>query len=260
MTSKFIDKKYDLEEDEMQDLVNRSKDRDEIAQFELLAIFNNFLTKYIALLYENRYDLKQYDVRQFISFYSRNTRSKKHVAEVMNGIHFMTLRYCEEEDIRQMVQMAFLECIYNYERRESKAGGYVPFSGYIYNYFKYILKRYVDEYIIDQLGRKTFPLITPEEAGDTETQTPGFREPLDKSAEDLFGAEVIDAFWVAGDTCLFPFDQLTVQERQMLKWRYVDGLRSSEIAYRITEHQNTCRERFNRIKEKIKYIVESQEE
>ena len=53
----------------------------------------------------------------------------------------------------------------NYKRTESKAGGYVPFSGYIYSYFYFILSKHVKTFLIDQLGRKTFPLISDEDFG-----------------------------------------------------------------------------------------------
>jgi DNA-binding CsgD family transcriptional regulator len=50
---------------------------------------------------------------------------------------------------------------------------------------------------------------------------------------------------------------LTVQERQLLKWRFVDKQRSSEISLKINEHPNTIREHLSKIKNKLKdYILE----
>lgn len=69
-------------------------------------------------------------------------------------------------------------------------------------------------------------------------------------------AEQIDEFWVLGETATAPFDELTVQERQLLKWKYIDKQRSSEIALKITEHPNTVREHMTKIKQKIKDIVQ----
>ena len=61
--------------------------------------------------------------------------------------------------------------------------------------------------------------------------------------------------WVLGKTAAEPFDRLSIQERQLLKWRYVDGKRSSEIASKITEHPNTVREHLGKIRDKIVDII-----
>jgi hypothetical protein len=81
--------------------------------------------------------------------------------------------------------------------------------------------------------------------------TQGFTAPPEPSVEDLLGPEIIDEFWVIGDTTIFPFDRLSIQERQLLKWRFVDGYKSSDIAQRITEHPTTVREHFNKIRLKL---------
>lgn len=42
---------YSLEESEMQELIAKAKNGDEKAKSELLKVFNNFLTKYVSMLY-----------------------------------------------------------------------------------------------------------------------------------------------------------------------------------------------------------------
>lgn len=42
---------YSLEENEMQDLISKAKSGDEKSKEELLKVFNNFLTKYVSMLY-----------------------------------------------------------------------------------------------------------------------------------------------------------------------------------------------------------------
>lgn len=263
---KVSQKYYKLPEEDMQDLLAKSKQGDEQAQYELLRLFNNFLNKYVNLLYLNKYSLQDYDVRCFVALYvtdpnlrrslSRNKLTppgQAMVGDTIRGIHYMVIRYCSEEDVRQTVHMAFLHCAGLYVRKES-----IPFSGFLYRYFFYVLKKQVDTYMIDQLGRRTFPLITDEDnTADSEelSRAPGFVAPLGPGVEDLLGAIIIDENWVAGDTAFFPFDRLTVQERQLLKWRFVDGEKASEIAFRITEHQNTTREAFHRIRRKLKEVL-----
>jgi len=42
---------YSLEENEMQDLISKAKAGEQEAKEELLKVFNNFLTKYVSMLY-----------------------------------------------------------------------------------------------------------------------------------------------------------------------------------------------------------------
>lgn len=178
----------------------------------------------------------------------------------MRGINYMAKRYGDEEDIRQTVDMTFLQCVVRYQRKDSDKGP-IPFSAFLYSYFFYLLKKNVDTFLIDQLGRKTFPLITDEEYEPEENeQQVGFRaDPVEYDLNQLLSVEQIDEMWVLGKTCAEPFDQLSIQERQLLKWRHVDGKRSSEIAEKITEHPNTVREHLGKIRTKIVNIIISSE-
>jgi len=260
----YKEKYYTLSEDEMQALIKSAKKGDDAAQNELLKIFDNFLKKYVNLLYYNKYNLADYDIRKFVALFVKdsnvrfylvrnklNASSSRHVKECVSGIVYMATRYGDPEDVRQTVNLTFLQCVMRYEKK-----GPIPFSGFLYSYFFYMLKKNVDQLLIDQLGRKTFPLATEEDrGGDDDEMTIGFAAPPLPSAEELIGPDEIDELWVAGDTAFPPFDQLTIQERQLIKWRFVDGYKSSQIARRITEHPNTVREHFNKIRTKIADIV-----
>ena len=166
----------------------------------------------------------------------------------MRGIQYMVTRYGDREDVEQTVHLAFLECVTTYTRKPP-----IPFSGFLYSYFFYILKKKVDLLLIDQLGRKTFPLIADDDYGDDdgEPNSPGFTAPPTPGADEFIMTEEIDEYWVMGGKATGPFSTLTLQERQLLKWRYVDGERSSDIAERITEHPNTVREHYHKIRDKI---------
>lgn len=63
---------YNLEESEMQDLIAKAKAGDTKSKRELLQVFNNFLSKYVALIYHGRYNLGDYDIRRFISLFVKN--------------------------------------------------------------------------------------------------------------------------------------------------------------------------------------------
>lgn len=132
----------------------------------------------------------------------------------------------------------------------------------MYSYFLYLLKKNVDTFLIDQLGRKSFPLITQDDrSGDSsgqEVSSPGtYIDTTKYAVNDIFFSTEIDEFWVLGVDLSPPFDRLTVQERQLIKWRYVDKKRSSEIAIKITEHPNTVREHLSKLRDKLKDILKS---
>jgi len=126
------------------------------------------------------------------------------------------------------------------------------------------LKKNVDTFLIDQLGRKTFPLLNDESSDDSEDSQKqiGFKAPPEeREMESFLNTEEINEFWILGESCAEPFASLTVQERQILKWRYVDGLRSSEISQKISEHPNTVREHLSKTKDKLlKIMLESKME
>jgi len=171
----------------------------------------------------------------------------------------MAKRYGDEEDVRQTVNMTFFQCIARYQRRDSEKGP-IPFSGFLYSYFFYLLKKNVDTFLIDQLGRKTFPLLADDDNSEEDEEAqPGFKAPpVEYTIDQMLGTQEINELWVLGQDCYAPYDTLTVQERQLIKWRYIDNMKSSEIAQVITEHPNTVRDHISKVKIKIKdAIIES---
>lgn len=263
------DKYYSLPEEEMQELVLRAKSLDQRAQNELLEIFSNFTTKYQSLLYHGKFDLRDYDIRMFIRLFipdkeirrrvSRNQinwAARQEVAECVEGIKFMVRRYGTEEDVKHTVQMALLECISIYTYRKN-----IPFSGFIYNYFGFKLQKYLKSYLMSQLGRKTFPLYTDDSVSSSfigeeeQVKMADMSMELD-SMDQAMSSIKIDEYWVLGETCTFPFDQLTIQQRQLIRWKYEDGLKASHIAEKTTEHPNTCRAQIQALKQELKQILE----
>jgi len=256
---------YTLEEEEIQALITKAKTGSDKYQAEILNVFDNFLKKYVSLIFLGKYNLNDYDIRRFVSLFIKdpslrfrvmknqmNGSTARGVQEVMSGIQYMVKRYCSEEDVRQTVDMTFFQCIQRYERK-----GPIPFSGFLYSYFFYLLKKNVDVFLIDQLGRKTFMLLgDDEELDDDNKGVIGFKaDPVLISMEQMLSVDEINSYWVLGQNVMPPFDQLSIQERQLLKWKYVDGKKSSEISDKINEHPNTVREHIVKIRGKIRDYI-----
>lgn len=257
---------YTLDEEEIQQLIVKAKTGSDKYQAEILNVFDNFLKKYVSLIFIGKYNLNDYDIRRFVSLFIKdpslrfrvmknqmNGSTAKGVQEVMGAIQYMVKRYCTEEDVRQTVDMTFFQCIQRYERK-----GPIPFSGFLYSYFFYLLKKNVDVFLIDQLGRKTFMLLGDDEELDGENSgVIGFKaDPVMISMEQMLLVDEINSYWVLGQNVMPPFDQLSIQERQLLKWKYVDGKKSSEISNKINEHPNTVREHVVKIRNKIRDYIQ----
>lgn len=88
---------YSLEEEEMQALIASAKKGNTKDSEELLKVFNNFLTKYVTMLYVGKYNLGDYDIRRFVSLFIKdnftrfalmknkmNSQHSKVVFEAMN--------------------------------------------------------------------------------------------------------------------------------------------------------------------------------
>jgi hypothetical protein len=129
--------------------------------------------------------------------------------------------------------------------------------GFLYSYFFYLLKKNVDVFLINQLGRKTFQLVDDNSCGEDDDEIKsGFApHPVEYTLEQWLCTMNIDETWVLGEKVFVPFDQLTIQERQLLKWRYVDNKKSSEISKKINEHPNTIREHLSKIKDKLAEFI-----
>lgn len=265
----YTEKYYDLAEEDMQALIERAKNNDNDAQNELIEIFSNFLSKYVALLFNGKYSLEDYDIRRFVALFIKDPDIRRKIMkkqitpkvrnatnDTMQGIIYMVKRYGEIIDIEQTVNMTFLQAVERYERMPSKAGGYVPFSGYLYSYYFYLLKKNVDQLLIDQLGRRTFPLVSGVDSDSEHYESDSDKlwdedSTISQPADQLIFDQDINTDWISGETATAPFDALTVQERQLLKWRYIDGLKASEVANKITEHPNTIRDHYQKIRSKL---------
>jgi DNA-directed RNA polymerase specialized sigma24 family protein len=260
VSNNFQHRYYNLPEEEMQLLVKKAQEGCPDSQEQLLEVFANYLSKYTALLEGGKLNLNDYDLRRFVSLFMKDPQVRRHlignrlntqgwavVQECLRGITYMVNRYGDHEDVDQTVKMAFLHCVNVYKPR-----GEIPFSAYLYSYFFYVLKKQVDTLLIHQLGRKSYPLRDSEDEWDDEDSAPsGFPIPPSPGADELMGAEALDELWIQGETAFGPFAALTIHERQLLKWRYVDGERASSIARRVAEHPNNVREILARVKAKL---------
>lgn len=266
-------KYYTIPEEALQLIIKKAKAGDTKAQSDLIQVFDNFLKKYIALLLYRKCDLRDYDIRRYVALFATGGYSQKiqrnqidnatykHINEVLRGIHYMVSRYADKEDVEQTIHCTFFQCLDRYERR-----GSVPFSGFLYNYFFYRLKKNTEEFLISPVGRKTFGLYTEDGVSSSYSATDNVdmsqinsdvQRQIEINESDVYvlGADKIDEFWISGENATYPFTELTVNQRQLLKWRFIDGLKAPSIADKTSEHPNTCRSQLHKIKEDLEDIL-----
>jgi DNA-directed RNA polymerase specialized sigma24 family protein len=272
----YKERQYNLTNDEMYKLVMEFQAGNESAGIKMMEVFENFLANFIKLLFYGVYDRNNYELRRFIGFYvpegylrfkllknQMNSSEMKQINDVIRGISGMVQRNCEIEDVQQAINLSFLQCLRVYKPRESSQGGSVPIPNYISNYSLYLFKKATDTYLINQLGRHTFPLMDEKDSNEktdyAEPVQQGMAPPVGPGLEEFLDREEFDERWVSGESAKGIFALLTPSERQILKWRYIDGEKASEIANRILEHSNTSRERLAAIKQKLKDAMAEQQ-
>lgn len=266
-------KYYTIPEEVLQLMISKAKNGNTRSQEELLQVFDNFLKKYVALLMHKKCDLRDYDIRRFVALFARGGYSKriqrnqiddatyKEINEVLRGLHYMVARYADKTDVEQTVLVTFFQCLDRYERR-----GSVPFSGFLYNYFFYRLKKNVEEFLISQVGRKTFGLYTEDNVSSSYSSSENIdlrqinsdvQRQIRINESDVYtlGTDRIDEFWISGENASYPFTELSINQRQLLKWRFIDGLKAPSIAEKTSEHPNTCRSQLHKIREDLEDIL-----
>ena len=85
---------YTLEENEMQDLIDKAKKGNSKAQVELIKVFNNFLMKYTTMLYHGKYNLNDYDIRRFIALFIKDNYARGNL--IRNKVNSQTSKVVQE--------------------------------------------------------------------------------------------------------------------------------------------------------------------
>jgi len=128
-----------------------------------------------------------------------------------------------------------------------------------YSFSDYDIRRFMSLFVKDTFVR--YALLTQDDLfndGETEDTAKGgaYVDTLEYATVDTPFNNDVNEFWVLGEGVNDLFGKLSLQERQLLKWRYIDGKRSSEIAIKITEHPNTVREHLTKIRDKIEIMLD----
>lgn len=139
-------KRYTYEE--ISALVIRYKNGDREAAGELFTAFSGFIAKYANFLKFGAVGRTDKDLHSLMGMLCPKGDDKRARMSVIRK----ALESYDYEDIQGELNILFLEATVDFKARVSKIGGDVPFAGYLYAYFKYKVKRWLDKRLTDVMN------------------------------------------------------------------------------------------------------------
>lgn len=222
------------------DIVIRYQTGDHTAAQELLESFGPFVHKYVNLLNGN-INVHDKDTRKFIALfiddqeirrklrYPRLSKTTKleteKVARQLNIIYQSIPR----EDITQELSMYILILAKRFKKQSPKK----YFCGYLYNAYRYDVFRYVQRCMKEPLVYR---------AGiNVDYNDYAYRDELEAMAASQLepGLLDLDTGWITGLTCGPEFEKLSDLQRLIMVEYYVNGLKTNDIAEKLSMHRNT---------------------
>jgi hypothetical protein len=223
----------------------------------LIKAFSHYLTKYYRLLRTGDFDIKDKDLRRFVSLFmfDVNLRGKACKSFVLPDVQkeiYLTatfisdsLAVLQDNDIKNDIHLAFMKLADRYLKQSEK----VNFAGYVYNAYKFELFRTIKVYTTDPLtcAFSTIIRFNEESYLDNDEEEPCTYEM--KYASLTY--DELDNDWMYGKSCHEMFSDLTPLERLILKRNYYEGLSCESISKQTGYHHNTIQNKKQRAKEKL---------
>lgn len=126
---------------------------------ELFKAFGGFIAKYANFLKFGVMGPRDRDIHRLVRMLCpKGDNVNKRLALIRE-----TLRSYEYEDIIGELNILFLESVHKFEPKVSKISGSVPFPGYLYAYFKFRVKRWIDKKLVDIMNTVKVVELSEEE-------------------------------------------------------------------------------------------------
>lgn len=233
--------------DYIDELVIRFQAGESECGMELLEIFQPFLLKYIAIIKEGKISFADRDTRKFIALFMNDSETirlmaKRYQSTSVRNSAYRTAAYLvkacsgiDTEELKQEMSVAFFTLSNRWVNRKGKSN----FCGYVYNCFRYEMRRAISSLIKDPIGNSTYlNLRYYDDDNVTEDEDVVNKINTDKTIMLTIEDEV-DSNWVRGLTCSEEFLSLTELQRSILKEYYYEELSDRAIAEKTGLHVNT---------------------
>lgn len=133
---------------DIEELVIQYKEGSREAAGELFKAFAGFIAKYANFLKFGILGRRDRDLSGLIHLLCPKGDSTK----ARLGLIREAIRSYEYEDIVGELNILFLKSVAQFKTVESKLGGNIPFAGYLYAYFKFMVKRWIDQRLVDVMN------------------------------------------------------------------------------------------------------------
>lgn len=243
--TKYIDSDYE----HINDLVKECHNKNTDAALELIKIFSSFINKYKLMLKHSTVNYEDKDTRRFLALFSKHLESRKKLKskvlsyEINSIAHAITeqlnyqLACIPEEDIEQDIIRIILLLVSRYEDKGKN------FCAYLYNTFRYEMKRVVDSYVSDPINA----FLEYDEADQSYEDAYLNIDNLVKEFEDE-----LDLNWIQGLTCGDDFADVSKMDRMILSLYYERNYSEQKIADTLGVHRNTIFTRRTKAVKKIR--------
>jgi RNA polymerase sigma factor (sigma-70 family) len=201
---------------------------------KLVNQYKNFLNKYCTLFYSNTIDFRNYDIRCFLACYIEDKKlsnslrrgkyhSSKTVAAAYKVLHYLRLKLRNHtyQELEHELLIPFLQCAKSYQPQG------IGFAKYLYNSYRYELKRHLDRNIkLDAMDRHE--ILYRDIWVEDEWEEEELPEHLTIEMDEHF--ELSDPNWIHGKKAGEPFSNLKPHERYILVKYYYEEYTDKEIA------------------------------
>jgi DNA-directed RNA polymerase specialized sigma24 family protein len=224
--------------------------------------FESYIGKYYKLLKFGKINFNDRDTRHFIRLFMSDVEARKAMIPwyqyapttkaARKSIQTVSnmLRTMENDDFEQDLRVLLLQQAKRYKKMSKK----IFFTGYLYNSYRYELKRHIEKLT---KRKDVFKPLDMQRAPEDVAGGPENLLDLDsivlEDTPTIQEDDVLGNSWVRGLTCGEAFRQLTSLQRLIIKLHYEDGYTDGEIGKKLNMHINTI----HRHRKKSTLMIES---
>ena len=255
------------------ELVLKAQEGDEDAKIKLFEIFQEFINRYVDLLKEGKYNLYNYSVKRFLSFFIPDKKVKNAIdqhyhkpmvrseidkaAMLIKGI----FSFYEESDIRNDLFIVFWTLCKRYKDTRPSFHNYLKmcFHYEVLSYYRPMIKNSAvnnaqNHIPLEDSSSEEYNGIEMEMSLNDANKYMSIKKTKQLKVTDrssVYEDEHLNTNWVTGITCSGEFSVLTNYERNLLLESYVKKRTDQEIADRYGLSRATINRRKQAAKEKL---------
>jgi len=167
---------------------------------ELLCAFEGYIIKYVQFLKKGIVRAKDRDLKGLSNMFKSVTNTQDPIDIIQN----ILINY-SYDDVLAQLQLIFIQCVSRYTKQEDGP----PFTGFLYAYYKYMIRSWLRELSKDALNTKDI-------------------EGID-SKDFMTSSECADQIKIFDHICMNDSDSLTSLEKYILYLSYYRSLKDEDI-------------------------------